>query len=338
VVTLDGARWQELFLGVDRNLAQHDGVPSDEVVAASVLLPNIYERLIRRGVALGAPGHGSPVEASGPVHVSLPGYRELFVGAPDASCRSNDCGAVTVPTMADAIRERSARDQDVAVLSSWETIERAATVGTGHIVVSTGRTTGLTRDLARVSPRASQILDQGARADAWPGHDDYRPDRFTMPLALDYQLSAQPRFLFVGLGDTDEYAHRGDYRGYLGALRQADRFIGDLFASLDRQGPDGAATTVLVTADHGRARNFRDHGRDAESRRVFLLAAGGTVPAQGYVDAGPGRRLASIAPTVRGLLGLPATEGAIDEPWVAVGLGAPWASPSGRVASRGAGR
>src|SRR5262245_1253105 len=63
LVTLDGVRWQDTF-----------GAHARE------LLPNLYGRVIDRGVALGA---ATPLSASGPNFVSLPGYRELLSGRAD---------------------------------------------------------------------------------------------------------------------------------------------------------------------------------------------------------------------------------------------------------------
>ena len=45
-------------------------------------------------------------------------------------------------------------------------------------------------------------------------------------------MDTHPRFLFVGLGDADEYGHRNDYHGYLEAVHASDAFLGELFATI----------------------------------------------------------------------------------------------------------
>ena len=71
-------------------------------------------------------------------------------------------------------------------------------------------------------------------------------------------------------------------------------------------GARGQHTTVIVTADHGRGRDYRVHGRNfPESARVWLVAAGAGVAARGLAHAERPHRLADIAPTVRTLLALP---------------------------------
>jgi arylsulfatase A-like enzyme len=153
------------------------------------------------------------------------------------------------------------------------------------------------------------LLDQGTRAASAPGAGDFRPDRFTAEIALRYLERDAPRFLFIGLGEPDEYAHQGNYRGYLASLRAADDALGRLVDTLGRMGERGRRTSVFVTTDHGRASSFRDHGGYApESGRVWLVASGGSIPETGPVRSFEPHRLADIAPTMRALMGLPIDE------------------------------
>jgi phosphopentomutase len=143
---------------------------------------------------------------------------------------------------------------------------------------------------------------------AWPGEGQYRPDASTARIALRYLEARRPRFLFVGLGDADEYGHRDDYAAYLEAVHQSDAFVGELVEVLGRMGARGRHTTVIVTADHGRAYDFKDHGPQfPESGRVWLTAFGGDMKAQGLAAAPHRYTLSDVAPTVRSLLGI--TEG-----------------------------
>jgi hypothetical protein len=308
IVTIDGVRWQEIFGGVEAERARHAHLPSCAQVDAATLLPNLHRHFVDGGVVVGAPG-GREMVASGPNFVSLPGYREIFTGRASSACSSNFCDFIAEPTIIDELRTRLHNDA-IAVITSWRTIERAATIDPRAVAISAGRHGGATRDWLRVSAAAGRDLDAGKSAGAYPGWLDYRPDRFTAQLALDYIAADKPRFLFVGLGDTDEYAHRNDYAGYLGALRAADRFVGQLMAELAQLGDYGAETAVIVTTDHGRAANFSSHGGGApESQRVWLLAAGAGLPAHGTLGAGANAnehvaRLADIAPTVRRWMGL----------------------------------
>jgi len=303
VVVLDGARWQDVLLGVDGELARDAGL--DVRAANEPTMPRLQALAKAHGAVFGAPGSGTALYASGPNFVSLPGYTEILGGRRPTGCTGNDCPPTTRETLLDAAARWSDSPADVALFASWPELVRVAAARPEALVVSAGRTLTQHEGLLRRDAPTADLLDRGERALAWPGDGDYRPDRFTAPLATRYVEAVHPRLLFLSLGDTDEYAHRSDYAGYLQALRFDDDVIADLAAAVDRAGPRGRKTTIYVTADHGRALDFRDHGgKWPESSRVWLFAIGDVavgVPRNALDE----RRLADVAPTVRAWLGLP---------------------------------
>ncbi len=305
VVTIDGARWQEIFGGTDPALSQKSGLGPAEAATAEELVPHL-RALARRGVAIGESADAS-FEASGPNFVSLPGYTEILTGRP-APCQENDCEARPRATLADEVRRLpGVSRREVAVLSSWERIDAIAAAEPDEVVVSAGRTHGATREVLAEDRDTAELVRSSERSAPWPGHDDYRPDRDTTAIALSYFEHARPRLLFVSLGDTDEHAHAGNYRGYLDALRRADAFVGDLMRVARGWGPEGERVVFFVTADHGRSAGFRDHGRDyPESARTWLVAGGGPIERGRFVgaDGEIHGHLRDIAPTIRDILGI----------------------------------
>ncbi len=307
LVVLDGVRWQEVFYGADRSLARAHGMNPLAWVNPRDLMPNVHRLVHTHGVAIGAPGHGAQISASGPQFISLPGYLEIFAGKPDLACDRNDCARPPVRTIADQVRDASGAD-DVALIASWPNIARAASADASGFVVTAGRKLVEQAGVLQGDPALSQLLEHGAAVPAWPGEGQYRPDASTARIALRYLEAKRPRFLFVGLGDADEYGHRDDYAAYLEAVHQSDAFVGELVELLGRMGARGRHTTVIVTADHGRAYDFKDHGPQfPESGRVWLTAFGGDMKAQGLAVAPHRYTLSDVAPTVRALLGI--TEG-----------------------------
>lgn len=307
LVVIDGVRWQDVFQGVDPDLAKTYMLPPKEVLGVAELVPNLHRLATEDGLAFGAPGVGEAMFASGPNYVSQPGYIEMFSERRAFGCLSNDCPKTTEPTFVDAIAESTSGS--AAVITSWEIIGRAAAVHPERLVVSTGQSRGENQAQLRVNAHAARSLEMGRIAAAWPGHGEYRADKYTREIALEYLEERRPRFLFVGLGDTDEYAHLGDYRGYLRALHEADATVGRILETLDRMGDDGRHTTVLVTTDHGRERGFVSHGGFApESSRVWMIA-GGNVRPEGRVALDAPAHLYDVGPTVRELMGMPREDG-----------------------------
>ena len=281
LVTLDGVRWQEIFTGMDPERADEAGLPGGEARTARSLTPNFHRLFFDGGTVLGDPHLGEPFLATGPHYVSLPSYVEIMTGAA-SGCGGNDCQPDVPWTIAAEVARRGARG-GAAVFSSWSTISRAVPLG-DHLHLEAGR-----------SPRDEDP--------PYPGHGDYRPDRRTAAAAIDHLLRRRPRLLWVALGDTDEWAHRRDYRGYVESLRFADAFVGELCAHLSDMGSYGAGTTVLVTTDHGRDANFADHG-GPDSAAVWLMARGRAIPPKGPRGLAQRRYLRDIAPTIASLYGL----------------------------------
>jgi hypothetical protein len=305
LLAIDGVRWQEVFWGVDPVLAARQGLRDGERLRAETLMPNLYSLAAEGGVLLGAPDSETSVSATGPEFVSLPGYAEMLSGRRMPGCEDNACGATRAPTLLDEVASTpGARTSDVAVVTSWPDIGRIAAQRPDLVAMSTGRSGGPTRELFRRDPVAAALVDEAARESSEPGVGDFRPDRHTARIALRYLETAHPRILFVSLGEPDEYAHRGDYRGYLRALRDADLAIGQMARALSERARAGSRTVLFVTADHGRARDFKNHGHEhPESARVWLFAWGTEVSPKRGAALGD-RRLADLAPTLRALFGL----------------------------------
>jgi hypothetical protein len=304
LLVLDGVRYQEVFFGVDASLAEAQRLPLERRVGAEQLLPELHRLARAHGALLGTPGYGT-ISASGPEFVSLPGYAEVLTGRRSSGCWNNGCTATSSPSIADQLAKEGRAS---AIVTSWPDIARIAATR-ADVAVSSGRNGGATRALFEDAPE--RALEQAENEAPWPGGGDFRRDRRTGEVALDYLQRRTPAFLFISLGEPDEFAHQGNYAGYLDALQEADRQIGKLSLALDSLAKRGARTALFVTADHGRAANFRDHGAGyPESARVWLFASGNAIRARGHVRSAAPRSLADIAPTTRRLLGLPADTGA----------------------------
>jgi hypothetical protein len=312
VVVIDGARWQEIFSGTDRALAKIHALPESSLRDGSQLVPTLHGIIENGGAALGAPDRGAPIAASGPAFVSVPGYIEIFSGRPAVNCLNNRCRWSGQSNLLDQIAENSrGRPGDVAVFASWPGMLRTVSPNSRGVLVSAGRKGRKNFDPLLDDREAAELYARGARSDSYPGQGDYRPDRHTAELALYHLRRNRPRFMLLSLGDADKFGHANMYRRYLEALHESDKVVAQTARVLDELAAQGWPSTLLVTADHGRDRRCREHGRQyPESARTWLIARGAGIVDHGYVSAPRPRRLADIAPTLRKLLDLEADDGA----------------------------
>jgi len=316
VLTWDGVRWQEVMNGIDAQVEHQMSRTAHLDRRSETLLPNLHRLATSAGVLLG--DDAAPIAASSPSTVSLPGYSEIFSGR-NPTCSNNECPATEWPTLLDEW-QAAHPDTQMTIISSWSRIPRAAAKDLSPIAVSAGRSFVVRPDEFCTSTELCTQFKAGAQLSPWPGTDDYRPDRATASLALTYLRTHHSRFVFIGLGDTDEYAHRGDYDGYLAALRHADDTLGAVHQWMSEQERKGHRTLLVVTADHGRSSGFVNHGGAPEAARVWALFAGSVVTARGRPIT-TRRRLADIAPTIRSAVGLAGdtnpTAGTSLLPWLA---------------------
>jgi len=308
VITLDGVRWHEVFEGVDPKLASEHQMAPEAVVSASELMPRLHALIDSRGAALGAPGHGATISASGPNFLSLPGYAELLSGRSATECADNQCAGAGVHTILEEMSAIAATGGEVAAVTSWSEIAKVTSLNGCRAAVSSGRRAGANRELFAQDPEAARLLAVGETAPRGVGDAEFRPDALTADIAVHHLSRHAPRFLFLGLGEPDEFAHMNDYAGYLDSIRRADARIAEVDAELQRLEAHGTRTALFITADHGRADSFVNHGAPyPESARVWLVAAGSAIGARGLVSAANERRLADITPTIRQIAHLPAS-------------------------------
>ena len=299
VMVIDGLRWQEVFNGpeLDRIRSATERVEFDG--PNGEIFPNLLRIARERGFLI---GHDeAPIRISSKSTVSLPSYSELFSGR-QPSCSNNDCPATRENTFLDDWLAQKEGGK-LALISSWSVIPRIAARHVNRLFVSAGRDHNARFASWFDDQRIHRVYRLGRNADPKPGCDDYRPDNYTAELALAVLQAETPDFLFLGLGDTDEYAHQNRYHDYLKAIRRADDTIGKIDEWLQFRESRGERTLFVVTTDHGRSLNFVDHGGHVEASSIWALMAGSVVKLRG-TPSFPPKTLSDLAPTFRSLLEL----------------------------------
>jgi phosphopentomutase len=127
-----------------------------------------------------------------------------------------------------------------------------------------------------------------------------------MQAAREYLLRQKPRVFFIGLGETDEWAHARRYDRYLHSAHRADAFLATLWDLLQSLPDYKNQTSLLVACDHGRGvtiRDWTDHGAKIEGAEfVWMAALGPDVKPLG-VRSDVETTLSQIAGTIAALVG-----------------------------------
>lgn len=318
LVTLDGVRVQEMFEGADIGLLRSkldegkrlEDDPSWRRYAADTpqarrekLMPFFWGTLMRRhGSIAGNPALDSRVRVGNTMRFSYPGYAELLTGrAHDDVIDSNDDRRYPFPTVLEFVRESlELPAAKVAAFGSWDRFEVIPAHREGAIYVNAGFMPYASQD-----PEIRRLDEIQDDALAWT---EERFDAFTTAFALDYLQRERPRLLYVALGDTDEWAHGGEYGLVLDALHRTDAFLQQLWTWLQAQPQYRDRTTLVVTTDHGRGRGLRDwtdHGRDVEGAQdIWIAIAGPDDARRGEWRGAPELRQGQVAATVAAAFGL----------------------------------
>jgi bisphosphoglycerate-independent phosphoglycerate mutase (AlkP superfamily) len=122
-----------------------------------------------------------------------------------------------------------------------------------------------------------------------------------------YVQEHQPRVLFVGYGETDEWAHSGRYDLVLRAAHQFDKFVGQLWNTLQSMPSYQGQTTFILTTDHGCGGGltaWKNHGTKQEgSKNIWIGVLGPDTQPLGERENAPAVAQSKIAATIAVLLG-----------------------------------
>jgi hypothetical protein len=276
LITLDGARTQEIFGGLDvevvksllkkeERLEDHPlykrfWAPTPEERRAR-LMPFFWGTLMRdEGSIAGNRARGSRVSLANRHWFSYPGYSEILVGRPhDDEIKSNDPNRNPYPTILEFLKTATGLPATgVAVFASWsvfnaivEHLEGALTVNAGYEPFESP-TEG--------SRRLSAL--QFETPTPW---DSVRHDAYTVRFAMDHLARHKPRVLYLALGETDDWAHDGRYDRVLETYTRTDQYLKELWTWLQSTPEYRGRTHMLITTDHGRGRtpaDWRDHGKN----------------------------------------------------------------------------
>jgi hypothetical protein len=317
LVTLDGARWQEIFAGVDLDVLRSVSgkAPVEQTssyqrfwaetpeASREKLMPFVWTTLARQhGFLAGNRTIGSRAVVTNRHRFSYPGYNELLTGAPhDEVVTSNDNRRYDFLTALEWLRPAlGVSKQQVAVFASWETFNWIAERQEGTIAVNAGYEP-YEHDDARIRQLSATQFDT---LTPWRGA---RHDIYTFRFAMAHLATYRPLALYVAFDETDDWAHDGRYDMALEALHRTDARLAELWSWLQADPEYRDRTTLILTVDHGRGRteaDWKSHGADvAGADEIWIGCFGPGVQARGELRDHPVFEQRQIASTLTAAVG-----------------------------------
>ena len=281
LVTMDGTRWQEVFRGPDPVLVADKRFTHPDMKDAiekswkggADLMPFLHSLPARGGVLTGNRDAGECMAVTNAMWFSYPGYNEIFTGRADPAITSNDKNPNQNTTFFEWLNRKPGFAGKVRGYGNWD-----------------------------VFPFIINDKRSGVPVNAELG-GAYPTETSVMRRAFDALREKGPRVLYIGLGDTDEFAHMGHYEHYLEAINRDDDFIAELWRMVEADPAWRGKTTLIVTTDHGRGSAPKGSGGPAwtehgSAESVRLDPAGFTIPDPAGFPGSDQIWLAAIGPGV----------------------------------------
>lgn len=283
LITLDGARTQEIFGGFDVQLywkIKKDAEKQDlykQYWSDSVesqrekLMPFFWQVLMKNhGSIAGNRSLKSEVKTTNNHLFSYPGYSEIVTGeAHDNIIDSNKRIQNKFPSFLQFLQKKmSLNSNQVASFASWNVMNEIVTTDTNSFVVNAGYEEYQSKDA-----EAQRLSDQQFETPTpW---DSVRHDYYTFRFAMSHLKTFHPRVLHISLGETDDWAHDGRYDMVINALHRSDQYFKELWQFLESDKQYKGKTSIIITVDHGRGnteKDWGDHGKDVPEARYIWMA------------------------------------------------------------------
>jgi len=316
LIVSDGLRWQEVFSGADPSLLdeKHGGIWADRdrlrhefwnddaAERRKMLLPFLWGVVAKQGQIFGNQNKGSIARVTNGLAFSYPGYNEMLTGRPDPRIDSNEFGPNPNTTVFEWINQFPEFRGQVAVYGTWEVFKNIFNEPRSQLVMQAGWDLP---EKGSLTPR-QQLLNDLYRTTTRLDDEDVWDSFLQVPL-LDYVKTAHPRLLFVGYGETDNWAHSGRYDLVLESARQFDEFTRQLWETMQAMPEYHDQTTFIITTDHGRGsglEEWKEHGVEEKgSENIWIAVLGPDSSALGERENTTMVTQSQIAATVAALLG-----------------------------------
>ncbi len=316
LIMSDGLRWQEVFGGAEGQLLNktNGGVLNVDATRKQLwretpeqrreaLMPFFWNEIAKHGQLFGNTNKGSIATVTNGKKFSYPGYNEVLTGAPDNRINSNDKVPNPNTNVFEWLTGQRPFKNRVAVFGNWDVFAYIFNDERSALPIWPVWEKKFVKNEIHTAPVLEKLFQDTTEAMG----SGITFDSFLFQGASDYVKEKKPRAVFIGFGETDEWAHNGRYDLYLSAAEHADDFIARLWKTVQSIPQYKNKTTFIITCDHGRGsgpENWKHHGVSIPGAEYTWLAVLGpdTAPLGERTSCQPITH-SQIAATIAALLG-----------------------------------
>ena len=258
IITVDGFRWQEIFGGADPAILSNPSFVQDTSLISQLymnedpevrrkkLMPFFWNVIAKKGQLYGNRLIGNKVNVKNFYKVSYPGYNEILTGNTDPTIVLNLPRNNNNTSILEYLNDQKEYHDKVVAFSSWYIFPYILNKERSHLRINSG----YEKIEKENDDPTFEIIDSVQENVNEKTHT--RHDWLTYLNAREYVERHHPRVVFIGLGETDEFAHHGHYDMYLQQATAIDKMIADLWYFVQTNSFYKDKTTFIITTDHGR--------------------------------------------------------------------------------------
>ncbi len=314
-VMTDGFRVQEVFTGAEESLLMKKNVGDSSVDAIKAaywretpaarrgaLMPFLWGTIAEKGQIYGNRELKSEASVTNGKNFSYPGYSESLCGFPDPGITSNDKILNPNVTVMEWLHQKPAFRNKVAAFGAWDVFPYIFNAARAGFPVNAGYDPFIA---SSITPRM-ELLNQ-LKAEAPRVWADEAFDSLPFHTALEYLKERKPRVLYLSLGETDDWAHGGNYGEYLNSAHRVDAYLKVLWDTVQSIPQYKGKTTLVFSTDHGRGEapvEWKSHGvKIPDSKYIWMAFLGPDTRALGERSTTTPVTQSQIAATLAALLG-----------------------------------
>ncbi|MGI8742507.1 MAG: alkaline phosphatase family protein [Bryobacteraceae bacterium] len=292
-VMTDGLRWQEVFGGADSALMnkENGGVPDAESLKTAywrdspqarrmALMPFLWSVVSESGQIYGNRNIGSEAYVTNGFNFSYPGYSETLCGFANSRIHSNDKIPNPNVTVMEWLEKKASFKGKVAAFGAWDVFPSIFNADRAGFPVNAGYDPFTSIPMTPRLDLLNRFKTELPRV--WA---DEAFDAIPFYTALEYLKFRKPKVLYLSLGETDDWAHQGNYAEYLTAAHRVDDFLRALWESIQSMPEYRGKTTLIFSPDHGRGEaptEWKSHGEKIpDSKYIWIAFLGPDTPALG---------------------------------------------------------